>query len=216
MYCYIVLWLLAMNTPFILGNQFDELRRLFQSQQETTQKFGEFLCSLEGQKSANSSCLSLQSGDISKDVSAMSAEVSNAVSNAEVSQVSAAESEQNLTKESEITMAEEQEEPEPEESLNPTLEESQVVESEESESDEDFDVANFKLRKSIAHGRQSIAPEQKAKRKTQRMTKIGPGRKRSSIMNQNEEDEKVMDQPASKRKSSRKTFDRRTVNFNFG
>ena len=146
----------------------------------------------------------------------MSAEVSNAVSNAEVSEVSIAQSEENLTKESEITMAEEQDEHEFDESSNPVLEESQVSETEEGESDEDFDVANFKLRKSIAQGRLSIAPEEKAKRKTQRMTKIGPGRKRSSIMNQNEEDEKVMDQPASKRKSSRKTFDRRTVNFNFG
>ena len=146
----------------------------------------------------------------------MSAEVSNAVSNAEVSEVSIAQSEENLTKESEITMAEEQDEHEYDESSNPVLEESQVSETEEGESDEDFDVANFKLRKSIAQGRLSIAPEEKAKRKTQRMTKIGPGRKRSSIMNQNEEDEKVMDQPASKRKSSRKTFDRRTVNFNFG
>ena len=146
----------------------------------------------------------------------MSAEVSNAVSNVEVSEVSIAQSEENLTKESEITMAEEQDEHEFDESSNPVLEESQVSETEEGESDEDFDVANFKLRKSIAQGRLSIAPEEKAKRKTQRMTKIGPGRKRSSIMNQNEEDEKVMDQPASKRKSSRKTFDRRTVNFNFG
>ena len=146
----------------------------------------------------------------------MSAEVSNAVSNAEVSEVSIAQSEENLTKESEITMAEEQDENEFDQSSNPGLEESQVSETEEGESDEDFDVANFKLRKSIAQGRLSIAPEEKAKRKTQRMTKIGPGRKRSSIMNQNEEDEKVMDQPASKRKSSRKTFDRRTVNFNFG
>ena len=146
----------------------------------------------------------------------MSAEVSNAVSNAEVSEVSIAQSEENLTKESEITMAEEQDENEFDQSSNPGLEESQVSETEEGESDEDFDVANFKLRKSIAQGRLSIAPEEKAKRKTQRMTKIGPGRKRSSIMNQNEEDEKVMDQPASKRKSSRKTFERRTVNFNFG
>merc|ERR1711892_163611 len=218
-------------------DQLDTLRRVFALQQEAAQECGDLLSTVEHNgasenRSANSSCMSsLQSGDITNERPSMAAPPPQPTDNDDE------ESQLNETEPMEATVeadasVKSSEGPEmlSQLSIASSDNENSKASEDEEESDDDFDPANFKMRKSAIHGRQSMAPTQnqqqpapiekrKAMAEKRKTVVAAKGtRKRSSIAASSSSNKETADQmqPASKRKSIRKTINRRTVNFGFG